>query len=273
MEIPTRSKSTGLPSERDEGLSSAGKTPKSSPGGQKPPFEVLFRDADFLVVNKPPSMLAVRDRFDYDLPNVHDLLERAFGKVHPVHRLDRETGGALVFALNSEANRDLSGRFERQEVQKTYLALVKGAPSVREGVIDIPLSEVHGKPLTRTDPRHGKPARTEFRVKESFRGLTLLEAMPKTGRQHQIRVHLAHLGIPLAIDSAYGSASELYLSDFKSGFKKGKGQRERPLMSSLTLHAWKIRFFHFRLGGFVEVEAPLPDGFSILLKVLRRWAG
>jgi 23S rRNA pseudouridine955/2504/2580 synthase/23S rRNA pseudouridine1911/1915/1917 synthase len=115
----------------------------------------------------------------------------------------------------------------------------------------------------------GRPARTEWRVEERFRGFTLLRCFPKTGKTHQIRVHLAHIGLPLAIDPIYGSADPIRLSEFKRGYHLARGKEERPLISRLTLHAHKLKFIHVD-GQPVEIEAPIPKDLRALLNQLRR---
>ncbi|HNV68135.1 MAG TPA: RluA family pseudouridine synthase [Candidatus Ozemobacteraceae bacterium] len=242
-------------------------------GGIRPTdLEIVFTDEDFVVVNKPSGLLSIPDRFRKHLLNLHDLLSQRFAKVHPVNRLDRDTSGLVVFARNSEANVDLSDRFARQEIQKTYLALVKGEMPNDEGVIDAPIGEHPDQPgLMKIDRKTGKPAVTEYRVVERFKGLTLIEAKPRTGRQHQIRVHLAHIGFPLAVDSDYGGAGSILLSAFKKSYKPGK-EGESPLIGRLSLHSWKLSFHHFRRNDALELIAPLPRDFEVALKQLRKYA-
>jgi len=235
-------------------------------------LEILFDDLDFIVINKPANFLAVPDRFAREKENLHSLLETEFGKVHPVHRLDKETSGAIVFAKTPLANENLSKQFEKHLVEKTYLGLVVGKPSEKFGIIEAPISESTHRPGTvHIDFRHGKPSRTEYKIVEEFASYSLLELFPKTGRQHQIRVHLAFLGFPLAVDSVYGNSEKLLLSNVKKRFKQKSFREEKPLLSRLSLHASKINFFHFRLEKEVEITAPLPNDFSVLLKQLRKW--
>ncbi len=242
-------------------------------GGIRPSdLDIVFTDEDFVVVNKPSGLLSIPDRFRKHLLNLHDLLSQKFAKVHPVNRLDRDTSGLVVFARNSEANVDLSERFSRQEPQKTYLALVKGEIPNENGVIDAPIGEHPDQPgLMRIDRKQGKPAVTEYRVIERFKGLTLIEARPRTGRQHQIRVHLAHIGHPLAVDSDYGGAGSIMLSSFKKSYKSGK-EGETPLLGRLSLHSWKLKFHHLRRQEDLELTAPLPRDFEVTLKQLRKYA-
>lgn len=243
-------------------------------GGIRPQdLELVFSDEDFVVVNKPSGLLSIPDRYRKHLLNLHDLLAQRFPKVHPVNRLDRDTSGLVVFALNSQANVDLSDRFARQEIQKTYLALIKGELPQEEGVIDAPIGEHPTQVgLMQIDRKAGKPSTTEFKVCERFKGLTLIEARPRTGRQHQIRVHMAHFGFPLAVDSDYGGAGSILLSAFKKTYKAGS-EGETPLLGRLSLHAWKLEFHHFRRNELLSLTAPLPHDFEVALKQLRKYAG
>lgn len=239
-----------------------------------PRWTILHEEPDWLAIDKPAGLLSTPDRFDRDKPNLHDLLTARYGKVHPIHRLDRETSGVILFARTSEANRQLSRQFEEHTVEKTYLALTRGVPTAATGEIDAPLAECPRRPgLMRIDLRHGQPARTRWRVLEWLGPFTLFEVQPLTGRQHQIRVHLSGMGLPLAVDPEYGGNTALFLSEFKPGYKRATGGGERPLIARLTLHAARLRFRHPSTQEPIEVTAPLPHDFEVALKQIRRWVG
>lgn len=233
---------------------------------------ILYQDEYLVVIDKPAGMLSIPDRFDREIENLHDLLTGRFGKVHPVHRLDRETSGVIAFARTPEANFHLSRQFERHEVEKSYLALVRGCPAEAEGLIDVPIGDHPARRgLMRIDSRHGKPAQTRWRVVERLGGFGLLEMRPLTGRQHQIRIHLQYLGFPLAVDPVYGGAASLSLSDFKIGFKRKQQGGERPLVERLTLHAHRLRFVHPVRLEAMEIVSEIPKDLAVALKQLRRW--
>ena len=234
--------------------------------------EILYQDEALVVAAKPSGVLSIPDRFDHGKLNMHDALAAHFSRVWTVHRLDKETSGAIVFALDEEAHRSLSLQFERRTVEKTYLALVEGVPLPDAGEIDQPIGPHPGKPGQMTILRKGKYAFTRYKVQETFRGYALVEASILTGRTHQVRVHLTHTGHPLVADPLYGRSEALFLSQIKSkGFHIGKLQEETPLLHRTALHAWRIAFDHPRSGERISVEAPLPKDLKAALNQLRKW--
>jgi tRNA pseudouridine65 synthase len=214
-----------------------------------PDMPVLYRDARLLAVNKP-SGLAVhrglaRDRV-FALQLVRDL---AGQHVHPVHRLDRATSGALLFALDPETARRMQESFEAAAVGKRYLALVRGIPP-EEGVIDHPV------PSDEDGPR--VPAVTAFRRLAVFERYALVEARPLTGRFHQIRRHFKHLSHPLIGDVRYGKGEHNRLF------------RERFGLHRLALHAVELNFPHPETGEELRIAAPLPEDLAGPLRRMGR---
>jgi tRNA pseudouridine65 synthase len=210
----------------------------------RPTVSILYRDDHLVVVNKPSGMVVHRgwaqDRV-VALTAVRDLLNR---RVFPVHRLDRGTSGALLFALDPGAARGLQEAFAAGAVEKRYLALVRGVVP-EEGVID--------HPLPREGDRAGAPrapAVTRFRRLGVFERYSLVEAVPETGRQHQIRRHFKHLSHPLIGDVQFGKGEHNRLF------------RERFGLHRLALHALEIGFPHPAQGGRVRVRAPLPEDLA-----------
>ncbi len=232
---------------------------------------ILHQDPHFLIVDKPAPLLTIPDRFDKAQPSLSMLLRKQWGEVFVVHRLDRETSGAIVFALNEDAHRRLCKMFEAHEVQKVYLALVTGEVPGEAGTIDQPIRENKSRPGTVEIHKSGKVSVTDYRVVERFRGFTLIEARPKSGRLHQVRIHLAFLGHPLAIDEHYGGSQSIYLSSIKRGYRPKADQDERPLMRRLTLHASEITFPHPFTGAVTSATAPFPKDFRSVLNHLRKW--
>lgn len=235
--------------------------------------EIIYQDKDIVIINKPAGWLSIPDRFELDKLNLYHWLEKQMGKVWTVHRLDKETTGIIIFALNEEAHKHLSQQFEGRTVQKIYIALVDGRMAAPEGQIEKGIAShpsVAGKMITTTK---GKAALTLFRVVENFKAFSLVEADIKTGRTHQVRVHFQAIGHPLAIDPLYGRRSELFLSEIKGkNFRLGKFEEERPLMSRTTLHAYKLTLEHPSTGEIRHFEAPLPKDFQAILQQLRKWA-
>jgi 23S rRNA pseudouridine1911/1915/1917 synthase len=244
--------------------------------GRKQRLQTIYEDEDLLVLNKPAGLRVVPDRWNEELLNIYDLLNRgrsaaakdAEQLIWIVHRLDAYTSGLLICARNPEAHKILNQSFAEGKIQKTYLAIVKGSPSPPAGKIDFPLLSTN-QGRVRVNPQ-GKEALTLFKVAEQFRHFSLLEVFPQTGRMHQIRVHLQAIGHPLAVDPKYGGGNSLKISDLKKIRFQAEGE-ETSLISRLTLHAWKLKLTHPRLGQVLEFEAEIPKDFQALLKALRKW--
>ena len=158
-------------------------------------------------------------------------------------------------------------------MEKTYLALLDGAAIPETGTIDRPIAESRTQPGKMVVAKKGKSAVTHYKVVERFRLFTLVEARIETGRTHQIRVHFESIGHPLAVDSLYGRREALNLSEIKQkGYQLGREQEERPLLSRMPLHAWKLALAHPHTEARLELEAPLPKDFAAVLKQLRKWS-
>lgn len=232
---------------------------------------VLLADDDMVAVNKPAGVASVHDGTRPDEADLAALLRARFATVLPVHRLDRDTSGVIVFALTAEAHRDLSMQFERRETAKTYHALVAGAPGWEAQVIDAPLrSDADRRHRTMVDPAHGKPAVTHVRVLRRLGPFTLIEARPQTGRAHQIRAHLALLGFPIACDALYGDGAPIVLSRVKKDYRPNGD--ERPLIARLALHACALELRHPRTGAPLRLEAPYPKDFGAVVTQLGKGA-
>ncbi len=213
-----------------------------------PPIRVLFENDDYLAVDKPEGVVSVAEAGKGGLP---ELLKDLFpGKLYPVHRLDRGASGVIVFAKNAVAHRHLNGEFDRREVRKIYQALVDGAVAANHGRINAPLREF-GSGRMGVDPKRGKPSSTEWKLAERLEGATLVRAQPATGRRHQIRVHLYHIGHPILGDLRYGN----------------RARQER--IPRLMLHALEVEFA-LPSGERVTVEAPVPRSFEEVLGGLRK---
>jgi 23S rRNA pseudouridine955/2504/2580 synthase/23S rRNA pseudouridine1911/1915/1917 synthase len=249
----------------------------------KADLDVLWSDDDYVAVFKPPGLATIPGRGETD--SVLERLAAQLGlprsgiqdpRLRVVHRLDKETSGVLVFAKNIDAQRHLSHQFQNNQVEKEYLALVYGRPAEASGEIDAPIARHPSNPLRMAVAKHaGRPARTVWNLEEAFRGYSLLRVFPKTGKTHQIRVHLKHIGMPLAVDALYNAVPPskqigLFLSSFKRNYRAPSGEEERPLISRLTLHAHRLKF-HDPADAIVQIEAPLPKDFRAALNMLRKY--
>ena len=215
-------------------------------------LEILFEDNDIVVINKPAGLVVHPGAGHQQHTLVNALLAHCKnlsgigGKERPgiVHRLDKETSGALVIAKNDVAHRDLSKQFADRKTGKTYLALVAGTPRKSFGTIDAPIARhpVHRQRMS-VAGRAGRSAKTEYRVIRSSGDRSLVECVIHTGRTHQIRVHLHHLGHPVLGDKVYG------------GKRAGNFARQ-------MLHAWKLSFRHPTTGKLLSFTAPVPKDFE-----------
>ncbi|CAN5623775.1 hypothetical protein BH09PLA1_BH09PLA1_30880 [soil metagenome] len=254
--------------------------------GKSSNLKILFDDADLVAVEKPAGLATIPGR-DEPASVLHDLAAQlnipASGTRDPrlrvVHRLDKDTSGVLLFAKNSPAQRFLSEQFQNNAIQKEYLAIVIGRPGADEGTIDAPLAPHPSNPKRMTVLKHGRRARTDWKVEQKFRHYALLRVFPRTGKTHQIRVHLAHIGLPLAVDLLYNSPlnpdaalpAGVFLSQFKRDYRPNRGQQERPLIGRLTLHAEKLRFKHPN-GTEMTIECPPPKDFRATIAQLQKSA-
>jgi 23S rRNA pseudouridine955/2504/2580 synthase/23S rRNA pseudouridine1911/1915/1917 synthase len=235
-------------------------------------YELLHEDEYLLVVNKPAGLLTIPDR-NGEKDSLHAQLERKYGKVFIVHRLDRETSGILCFARTEAAHRHLSMQMEHHTADKYYTALVEGELHHEEGEIDKPIGEHASIPGKMSIRMTGKPSLTFYRVAERFKRFTLADVLIKTGRTHQIRIHFQSIGYPLAVDALYGRRPGFMLSEIKGkSYKSGKfSDDERPIMERTSLHAARLKLNHPATEERLEFQAELPKDFAALLNQLRNW--
>lgn len=223
-------------------------------------FGVLYEDEWILAVDKPAG-LPVHPTARYHANTLTALLLEKYGENRPLlaHRIDSETSGVVLCAKTKAAERALKIMFAKRRIQKTYLAVVQGIPTLPEGNIESPLGpDLHGpvkvKMVCRPD---GMPALTTYRVLKSSPDASLLECRPRTGRQHQIRVHLAHLGHPIVGDKMYGPDPSLFLDYVEWG--PTPEVLERAGAPRHFLHASAVSLTHPMTDAALTVESPLPE--------------
>lgn len=202
------------------------------------PLEILHEDHEIVVVNKPDGLLSVPGRGAHLADCLLTRLQVAFPTALLVHRLDRDTSGVMVFALTPHAQRHLSMQFEKRSTKKTYVARVQGELTPKTGTVDLPLIvDWPNRPKQMVDHENGKSAVTDWRVLKQGDGETRVRLTPKTGRSHQLRVHMLALGHPILGDPLYatGAARE----DFER----------------LMLHSEELRISHPESGRGLSFRA------------------
>jgi 23S rRNA pseudouridine1911/1915/1917 synthase len=245
---------------------------------------VVFEDEHLLAIDKPARLLSSPDRYDPKRPNLMRLLHEGITAGKPwassrgltylanAHRLDFETSGVMLLAKNKPVLVKLADMFGVEKPLKTYVALVQGTPMEDEFEIDQPIGpHPTSLGLMRIDPKHGKKSRTQFTVLEKFRGYTLLQCRPLTGRTHQIRVHLRHAKLPIVGDALY-RGGKLWLSELKKRFHLKPGKEERALISTTALHAESLSLPHPVTGEMITMTASWPKDLVVAVKYLRRYA-
>jgi len=229
-------------------------------------FNIIFEDSDIIAVNKASGISIGGDRYDETKERLDKLLEKELNiKIFTVHRIDKDTSGLVIFAKNKEIHKELSMAFENRKIEKKYIAIVHGRPSWKETVCDLALvPNGNKKHMTIIDKFRGKKSLTKFIHLHSAGNYSVLEAIPETGRIHQIRVHSAAIGHPVVCDELYGKINPVKLSSFKRGWK-GDPYEEKPLLSRLGLHALEIKLPNGKI-----LEAPLAKDMKALINQLKK---
>ncbi len=251
--------------------------PQEGPIPEDIPLDILFEDEHFAVINKPRAMVVHPGRGHWKgtltaaLAHHFQSLSNVGGAVRPgvVHRLDRDTTGVIVIAKTNRAHFALAQQFEERVTEKEYLAIVVGVPDHDRDVIDLPIG-VHQyqreKMAIRANHATSKPARTFYEVVERFVGYALVRVLPKTGRTHQIRVHLSHLGYPVLCDRQYGGRSQI---------TRGELHRDPAddtiLLDRHALHAHRLTIAHPVTNERMTFHAPLPSDMQVMLDALREY--
>ncbi len=233
-------------------------------------FDIIFENGQLIAVNKPSGLLSIPDRFDTALPSLLQLLSARYGKIFTVHRLDRDTSGLILFAKDEATHKYLSQLFEAHTVEKYYQGIVLGKPSGTSGTIEAPIAEHPVHKGSMVVHRKGKEAKTDYEVLQGYSSYSLLQFRIHTGRTHQIRVHAKHIGHPLACDILYGDGKPVLVSSIKKKYKLAKKEEEeRPVLSRLALHAFRLNFV-MPGGESISLTAPIPKDMRALLQQLNK---
>lgn len=210
-------------------------------------MKIIYEDENVLVVDKPAGISVHPAKGIPKGETIEEQLKSAGYTPYLAHRLDRETSGVLLVAKNTEARTYLQKQFQKRQVSKIYLALVQGHLKHKKAILSYPIARNPKNPLKRAVRASGKPSDTEYAVKKQYSSTSLLEVMPKTGRTHQIRVHLAYLGHPVIGDGVYGKSD--------------------PELNRQFLHAHKLSV-HVPGGRLMSFTSPLPPDLKAYLNQL-----
>jgi 23S rRNA pseudouridine1911/1915/1917 synthase len=238
-------------------------------------LDIIYEDEDIIVLNKQADMIVhpARGNTHGTLVNAlafySDKLSSGLGEFRPgiVHRLDRNTTGVMVVTKNDSAQWKIAKQFEHRQIKKSYIAIVHGTPELTADRIDAPLG-VHPRAREKyaIRPEVGKEAVTFYETIESFRGFSLLKLTPKTGRTHQIRVHLSYIKHPIVGDDMYGGKLV-----YPWQLQDSEPAVEEPVINRVALHAHTLEFEHPTTGKQVKFEAPVPEDMQKLLDMLRKY--
>jgi len=244
------------------------------------PLEVVYEDDSLVVINKAadtvthPGQAHYRGTLAAALQFHFNQLSDVAGQLRPgiVHRLDRDTTGVIIIAKDNQIHHQLSAQFERREVHKEYRAIVRGTVETDSGLIETHLRvhpKVREKMMVCPPGDKARPAVTRYETLERFRGFTYVRLLPKTGRTHQLRVHMRHLGHPIVADRVYGGHAELRLSEIAPDATNAGG--EDTLISRQALHAARLELQHPVTQQRSAWEAPLPADMQRTLEALREF--
>ncbi|MBW8000677.1 MAG: RluA family pseudouridine synthase [Planctomycetes bacterium] len=239
------------------------------------PINIIYEDDSVIILNKQANLIVHPARGNTSGTLVNGLayycenLSTGLGELRPgiVHRLDKNTTGVMIVTKNDDAQWKIAKQFENRTIKKTYLAIVHGTPELDADRINAPLG-IHARKREKYAVRHetGKESVTFYKILEKFRGFSLLELTPKTGRTHQLRVHLSYIKHPVVADDMYGGKL-LYPWQIKDQ----KPAAQDPVINRCALHAYSIEFKHPETDQFVKFEAPLPEDMQNTLDLLREY--
>lgn len=226
---------------------------------------IIKETANYTLVNKPPFLSSLEDRNDN--VNLLSLAREVDERYQVCHRIDKVTSGIVVLSKNQDAYRNFAIQLESRKVKKIYHAVVESTQFFDNFQADEPIYTTTNK--SRVEFKLGKPSLTLIQTLECFKKHSLLKCFPVTGRMHQIRVHLAYHGSPIANDHSYGGSDTL-LSHLKKNYVHKIEKDERPLINRFALHAYEIAFLELD-GSVISTEASYPKDLETLIKALKKY--
>ena len=237
-------------------------------------YTVVYVDDDIAVLNKRSGILTAADRYDETAPRLDTAAEKEFGRLFAVHRIDRDTSGIIVYARTARAHKNLCEQFANRTVDKTYHCIVYGHPLWNRLDVNLPLlADGDLRHRTVVNRKAGKPSFTAFRLLGYCGQYAWLSASPQTGRTHQIRAHLAANKLSIVCDPLYGGNQKpILLSEIKRRWH-GDEFEERPLLSRLALHAYRISLLHPVSGNAITLTAPYPRDMEAVRKQFAKLFG
>jgi len=243
------------------------------------PLDILYEDDDLIAINKPAQMVVHPAKGHWQgtlvsaLSHHFQQLSTVGGPERPgiIHRLDRDTTGVIVVAKHDQSHQLIAKQFENRTTRKEYHCLTLGIPDRDRDLIDEPIGPhpyVRERMAVRHDHPRARSAQSFFHVLERFRHIALLQLEPKTGRTHQIRVHLQHLGYPILADKLYGGRHPITAEFLMTG-RDHREKEPTPVLTRQALHSAKLTITHPRTGNALTFEAPYPPDLVETIKILR----
>jgi 23S rRNA pseudouridine955/2504/2580 synthase len=229
--------------------------------------QIVFESTNYLAINKPPGVSSLHERIGL-ANSVIEQAKKYDEQLQLCHRLDKETSGVLLLSKHAKAYSHAAQAFEKRMVKKTYHAISQGIHKFKNFTVNLPLVTTRSG-RSALNKQRGKPSQTTFDTLDNFTHFTLISCSPVSGRQHQIRIHLASQNAPIAADEIYGGELP-FLSKFKKKFNLKKGSEEQPMINRFALHAYSLNLSDID-GSTLDIKADYPKDFRVFLSQLQKF--
>jgi 23S rRNA pseudouridine955/2504/2580 synthase len=229
--------------------------------------QIVFESTNYLAINKPPGMSSLHERIGL-ANSVIEQAKKYDEQLQLCHRLDKETSGVLLLSKHAKAYSHAAQAFEKRMVKKTYHSISQGIHKFKNFTVNLPLVTTRSG-RSAVNKQRGKPSQTTFDTLDNFTHFTLISCSPVSGRQHQIRIHLASQNAPIAADEIYGGELP-FLSKFKKKFNLKKGSEEQPMINRFALHAYSLNLRDID-GTTLDIKADYPKDFRVFLSQLQKF--